>query len=138
VALEELLVVGDDPVVDPDHRAVADGVVVGLDRRMALRVVAHVDERLGRVEGNPDAVEQLARARALLVDAGSAPAAVRIADGVRAALGDPREQGLGCERPVDARGLAQAIAGDAAHQGSSLGPRPVDTGSCRRIGSSRS
>jgi hypothetical protein len=47
--LEDLVVVDDDPVVDPDHLAVADGVVVGLDRRMPLGVVAHVDQDLGRV-----------------------------------------------------------------------------------------
>ena len=45
---EELVVVDDDPVVDPDHRPVAHGVVVGGDRRMTLGVVADVDEQLGR------------------------------------------------------------------------------------------
>ena len=51
VAREDLLVVDDDPVVDPDDRAVPDRVVVRLDRGMALRVVAHVDEHLGRAAG---------------------------------------------------------------------------------------
>ena len=46
VAGEDLLVVDDDPVVDPDDRAVPDRVVVRLDRRMALRVVANVHEHL--------------------------------------------------------------------------------------------
>ena len=44
-----LVVVDDDPVVHPDDRAVADGMVVGLDRRVALRVVTDVDQRLGGV-----------------------------------------------------------------------------------------
>ena len=49
---EDLLVVEDDPVVDADHGAVPDGVVVGGDSRMALRVVAHVDESLRRLGGH--------------------------------------------------------------------------------------
>ena len=44
---EELLVVRNDPVVDPDDAPVPDRVVVGCDGRVALRVVAHVNERLG-------------------------------------------------------------------------------------------
>ena len=63
---EELVVVDDDPVVDPDHRAVPDGMVVGRDRRVALRVVAHVDEELGGRVGHVDALEKLARGRPLL------------------------------------------------------------------------
>src|SRR5512132_4600276 len=49
VPLEDLLGVDDDPVVDADYLAVTHGVVVGLDRRMALRVVAYVDEYVGGV-----------------------------------------------------------------------------------------
>src|SRR5205823_12138394 len=46
---EQLVVVEDDPVVDTDDRAVSHRVVVGRDRRMALRVVAHVYEKLSGV-----------------------------------------------------------------------------------------
>ena len=49
VAVEQRVVVDDDPVVDPDDRPVADGMVVGRDRRVALRVVADVDQQLVRV-----------------------------------------------------------------------------------------
>ena len=41
---EDLLVVDDDPVVDPDDGAVPDRVVVRLDRGMALGVVTYVHE----------------------------------------------------------------------------------------------
>ena len=41
---EDLLVVDDDAVVDPDHGAVPDLVVVRLDRGMALGVVTYVHE----------------------------------------------------------------------------------------------
>ena len=51
VPLEERVVVLDQAVVDPDHAAMPDGVVVGGDLGMALRVVAHVDERLPRAGG---------------------------------------------------------------------------------------
>ncbi len=57
VACEELLVVRDDPVVDARHGAVADGVVVRGDRRVALRVVADVDEHLPGSGGHDDGVE---------------------------------------------------------------------------------
>ena len=67
VAGEDLLVVDDDPVVDPDDRAVPDRVVVRLDRGMALGVVADVHEHLRRRGGNVQLVEELARARAPLV-----------------------------------------------------------------------
>ena len=69
VAGEELVVVQDDPVVDPDDRAVADGMVVGGDRGMALRVVADVDEELGpRASGTAIRSSSAARGRALLRD----------------------------------------------------------------------
>ena len=67
VLREDLLVVLDDPVVDPDDRAVADRMVVRIQRRMALGVVADVHEYLGRALRDRDLVEQLARAGAALV-----------------------------------------------------------------------
>jgi len=57
VLVHQRVVVEDDPVVDADDRAVADRVVVGLDPRVALRVVADVDERLGRAGGQEDLLE---------------------------------------------------------------------------------
>ena len=101
VAREELLVVDDDPVVDARHVAVADRMVVGDDRRVALRVVAHVDERLRRVAGGrrPSSSSAVAPVCCLCTSS-AARAAVRVADGVGAALGDPGEQRLGGERPV--------------------------------------
>jgi hypothetical protein len=52
---EEFVVVDDDPVVDPDYRPVPDRMVVGRDRRVALRVVPDVDEELacGVRHGDP-------------------------------------------------------------------------------------
>ena len=103
VLRQELVVVQDDSVVDPDDRPVADGVVVGGDRRVALGVVADVDQRLRRVARDKDSVEQLARAAALLADRDRSDlGAVRVPDGVSAALGDPGQERLGCERPIDA------------------------------------
>ena len=100
VAPEELLVVGDDPVVDPRHVAVANGVVVRGDRRVPLRVVADVHQRLARRGGDEDGLEQGARSRLLLVHLERPLRAVRVADGVCAALGDPGEQRLRGQRPV--------------------------------------
>ena len=115
---EDLLVVDDDPVVDPDHRAVADRMVVRLDRGMALGVVADVHEHLRRGRGDVHLVQQLARARAALVDGdGAARAPVRVADRVGAALGDSGQERLCCERPLDARFGAQAVSGNSAHNG---------------------
>ena len=116
VPREDLLVVRDDPVVDPDDRPVADRVVVGGERRMALGVVADVEEGLGRLLGHLDRLEQLARARSLLVrDDRGVARAVGVADRVRAALGDRCEQGLGRERPVDATRGTNAVSGYTAH-----------------------
>ena len=113
---EDRLVVDDDPVVDPDHRAVADRVVVRLDRRMPLGVVAHVHEHLRRRRRDVDLVQQLAGARTALVHRdGAARAPVRVADGVRTAFGDPGQERLRRERPLDARLGAQAITGNSAH-----------------------
>jgi hypothetical protein len=115
VSGEELLVVRDDPVVDPGHPSVPDRVVVRRDRRMPLRVVADVDQRLAGGGGEDDRVEQRARSRLLLVDDEWAVRAVRVADGVGAPLRDPGQQGLCRERSVHSRGVAEAVASDAAH-----------------------
>src|SRR5439155_20811975 len=64
---EQLVVVVDDPVVDADDGAVANRVVVGLDRRVALRIVADVDEDLGRAPWDGHVLDQRARAGPLLV-----------------------------------------------------------------------
>ena len=40
---------------------------------------------------------------------------MRVADGVGAALGDPGQQRLRGERPLDARLGAKAVSGDSAH-----------------------
>ena len=102
VPFDQLVVVDDDPVVHADDGAVADRMVVGLDPGVALRVVAHVDQGLARAGREDDLLEQSAGAGALLVDRRLARAApVGVPDGVGAALGDPGEQGLGRERPVD-------------------------------------
>ena len=115
---EQLVVVEDDPVVDPDHRAVPDRVVVGRDRRMALRVVAHVDEQLGRVRGDLNAIEEVARRRPLLCHdrIGVTGAAVRVPDRVRATLGDPGEQRLRRQRPVDAAARGEAVTSYSTHK----------------------
>ena len=113
---EDLLVVDDDPVVNAFDGAVPDGMVVGLDPGMALRVVAHVEERLVRLLRDREAVEERARSGALLVERQVAGrAAVRVARGVRAALGDAREQGLSRERPVDATRAMEAVSGNSTH-----------------------
>jgi hypothetical protein len=91
-------------------------MVVGLDPRMALRVVAHVDKRLGCVRREEELLEELAGPGALLVDLNvEAWAGVRIADCVGAALGDPRKERLGSERFLHGTGGAQAVSGDATH-----------------------
>ena len=113
---EQLLVVEDDPVVDSDHGAVADRVVVRGDRRVALRVVAHVDEHLRGALRDDDLVEERARSRALLVDVDAfGVAAVGVADRIGAALGDPGEERLGSERPVGRAGGGEAISSYSAH-----------------------
>jgi hypothetical protein len=68
VAGENLLVVHDDSVVDADHAAVAEGMVVRLDLGVTLGVVTHVDKQLCGVVGDADTVEERARTGALLVD----------------------------------------------------------------------
>ena len=64
---EQLVVVDDDPVVHARHVAVTDRMVVGGDRGVALRVVAHVHEHLRRVRGDDDRLEERAGAGLLLV-----------------------------------------------------------------------
>ena len=56
------------PLWIADDRAVTDRVVVGGDLRVALRVVADVEEHLARIGRDRDPVEDGARAGALLVD----------------------------------------------------------------------
>jgi hypothetical protein len=110
---EDLLVVADDPVVDPDDRAVPNGVVVRLEARVALRVVADVDERLRGAGGHVDLVEKAARARPPLVDGQVDPgAAVAVAGGVGSPLGDRGHEDLGGESGLDAARVAEAISGD--------------------------
>ena len=114
--LHQLVVVEDDSVVNADDRSMADRVVVGLDPRVTLRVVTHVDQRLGGAGGEQYLFQQCARPGALLVDGDRArPSAVRVPDRVRAALGDPGEQGLGRERPVERARRAQAVSGNSTH-----------------------
>ena len=99
-----------------DDGAVADRVVVRLDARVALRVVANVYERLGDVLREHHLLEERARPGALLVDLDDAARRpVRVADGIRAALGDAGQQRLGSERPLDRARGAQAVSGDSAH-----------------------
>jgi len=99
---KQLVVVRDDPVVDPHHRPVAHRMVVGGDRGMPLRVVPDVDEQLVDLLRHRDAVEQLRRRRALLDDGGVrlVRGPVGIADGVSASFGDRSKQGLRGQRPL--------------------------------------
>jgi hypothetical protein len=117
MGLEELVVVRDDPVVDPDHRPVAHRVVVGGNRRVALRVVPDMDEQLGRLGRHRDPVEEHRGRRPLLDDGGvAAPGqAIGVADGVGAALGDRGQERLRGERPLDVGGRGETKARDAAH-----------------------
>jgi hypothetical protein len=101
--------------VDPDDAAVADRVVVGGEGGVALRVVADMDEELGRARRHPDEVEKLARSGALLVDRdGKAVAPERVSRGVGAATGDCCQERLSRERLIDAAGGTQAISGNTA------------------------
>src|SRR5512133_1194323 len=115
VGCEELVVIGDRAVVDPDDRSVPDRVVVGQDTRMALCVVPDVHEELCSGLGHLDAVEELARARALLVHHDLRVAAVGEAHRVRPALGDACEQCAGGHRPIDGALEREAVSGDPAH-----------------------
>ena len=116
VAGEDLVVVDDDPVVDPDHGPVPDGVVVRLDGRMALRVVTDVHENLRRGRRHMELVQQGGCTRATLVDPDNLiAAAIRIADCIGSPLGDPGQQRLRRERLVDAGGWIETVSGDSTH-----------------------
>ena len=117
VAGEDLLVVDDDPVVDPDHRAVPDRMVVRLDRGMALGVVADVHEHLRRRRRDVHLVQQRAGAGAALVDGHEgAGAAVRVPDRIRATLGDSGQERLRGQRALHARLGAQTVSGNTTHK----------------------
>jgi hypothetical protein len=95
---------------------VANWVVVGLDRRMTLGVVADVNEQLIRLGREGEAVEQRAGTRLLLAHGNLlARDAIRNADGVGTPLGDSGEQRLSGESPFDAGPVANAVSGDATH-----------------------
>ena len=114
---EDLLVVDDDPVVDPDDGAVPDRVIVGENGGVALGVVTDVHQGVRRIGGQLDRVEECRRAGALLVDRHvRACAAVGVADRVCTALCDPREQRLGCKGAIDGGGSVEAVSGYSAHQ----------------------
>src|SRR5215207_1433615 len=116
MSLEDLLVVQDDAVVDADEAPVADGMVVGLDRRVALGVVAHVDERLRGLGRHRDLIHEGAGAGALLVDVDrSVGPSDRVANGVGATLGDRRQQRLGSQSPRDVTRGIQAVSGNSTH-----------------------
>jgi hypothetical protein len=89
---KELVVVQDDPVVDPHDRPVPHRVVVGIDRRVALRVVADVHEQLVGALGHRHTLEELRGRRALLhnrrIDLSGG--AIGVSNGIRAALGNCR------------------------------------------------
>ena len=93
-------------------------MVVGLDLGVPLREVAHVDERLARVRrGDDELVEESAGAAAELRHVDLAVGdAVRVPDGVGSALGDPREQRLRGQRPLDGRVRTEAESRYAAHE----------------------
>ena len=102
---EQLVVVRDDPVVDADDRPVPNGMVVGVDRGVALGVVAHVHQQLRHILGHRDPLEELRGGRALLDDGGVflGSRAVGVPDGVGPSLGDGGEQCLRSQRPLDIR-----------------------------------
>ena len=77
-------------------------MVVRLDPRVALGVVAHVHEDLIGAPGQHDLFQQGAGARALLVDRdASARSHVGVTDRIGASLGDSGEESLGAERALD-------------------------------------
>ena len=124
VAGHQLVVVEDRAVMDSDDRAVAHGVVVRGDPRVALRVVADVEQNLSRVGGYRDPVEHPARAGALLVEGHrTSRRAVRVPNGVGAPLGDPGQECLGGPRPVDSARPTEAVSRNTAHT-NDRSPRP--------------
>ena len=121
VTNEQLVVVLDDPVVDADDAPVANGVVVRRDRRMPLRVVADVDERLTASTAGRTIVSSIALAPVCcLWTVERTVRADRVSDGVRASLGDPGQQCLSRKCSIDLRLGADAVACDSAHVSSSL------------------
>ena len=125
LVLEELVVVDDDPVVYADDRSMADRMVVGGETRVALRIVPDVHEELRRRVGHLDVLDEGARAASLLVDSHVARfAAIRIANGVGAALGDPGKERPCRDRPVNRRSGAQAVSGDSTHRERTKQGRP--------------
>ena len=116
VPRHQLVVVQDRAVVDAGDRAVTDRVVVRGDLRMALRVVADVQEDLVRIGRDRDLVEDGARAGLLLVDGQRASGGAEgVPDRVGAALGDRGQQRLGSARPVDAALRTDAVSRNATH-----------------------
>src|SRR5581483_11090458 len=113
----QLVVVQDRAVVHADDGPVPDGVVVGGDARVALRVVPHVEEHLRGVGGDRDVLEDRAGAGAPLVHGGGAArSAAGVADRVGSAFGDRGEQRLAGERTVDAASRAEAVSRDSTHR----------------------
>jgi hypothetical protein len=94
---------------------VPNRMVVRGEARMALRVVAHMNEQLARLFRHADAVEERCGSRALLVHRNRRlRSAVGISDRVRAAFGDPGEERPGSDSPLDAAVEIEAISGDSA------------------------
>src|SRR5215210_3566998 len=90
-------------------------MVVGGETRMSLRVVADMDEELGRVLGHSDAVEERSGPRALFVHGDRrAGTAVGIPDGISTSLGDPGQECPRGDRPLDGTLDSEAISGYSA------------------------
>ena len=84
---------------------------------MALCVVPNVNERVGCLTGEFDVLEQSCCARPLFVNRNArARSAMGVADGVGAALGNPRQERLGSQGAVDAGVGVEAVSRDSAHQ----------------------
>jgi hypothetical protein len=116
--------------VHADDRTVPDRVVVGDKTRMALRVIADVNEQLGGLGRDEDVLEESAGTGPLLVRDDGALAPVGESHGIRAALGDPCEQCPTCHRPVDGAVWCKAVTGDTTHSASDLSVAVLS----RRIG----
>jgi hypothetical protein len=92
-------------------------MIVGVDARVAFRVVTDVEQNLAGVGRNGDPLEDGARAASLFVDGDRAPGrTVRIADCVGTALRDCSEQRLSGARPVDIAARAEAVSGDSTNK----------------------
>jgi hypothetical protein len=116
VTRHQLDVVEDRSVVHADHGSVTDGVVVGCDSRMALGVVADVEEDLRSVRRDRETLEHRARAAALLVhDDATFSGSVGVADRIGSTFRDRGQQRLGRARPIDVAARVEAKAGDTAH-----------------------